>query len=107
MEFTSVKNLPLKSWRQRRWFLLSAISIFPMLQWKTNPIHFLPKILDVPHAAMGNRACTFSPQVVIRDLSTASPAGSLKQPGPDPLWPNMLTPLVARSKMYTLIKTCR
>merc|ERR1719370_2823951 len=30
-------------------------------------------------------------------LSTASPAGSLKQPGPDPLWPNMLTPLVANT----------
>ena len=48
VELTSVKNLPLKSWRQRRWFLLSAISIFPMLQWKTDPTHFLPNILNVP-----------------------------------------------------------
>ena len=80
MEFTSVKNLPLKSWRQRRWFLLSAISMFPMLQRETDPAHFLLKLLH-------------------DNLSTASPAGSLKQPGPDPLWSNMLTPLVAMSKM--------
>ena len=99
MELTSVRNLPLKSWRQRRWFLLSAISIFPMLQWKNDPVHFIPKILDVPHAAMETDPVHILLKLLQDNLSTASPAGSLKQPGPDPLWPNMLTPLVARSKM--------
>ena len=60
----------------------------PKLQWETDRVHFLLKFLQ-------------------DNLSTASPAGSLKQPGPDPLWPNMLTPFDSRSKMYTLIKTCQ
>ena len=60
----------------------------PMLQRETDRVHFLLKFLQ-------------------DNLSTASPAGSLKQPGPDPLWPNMLTPFDSRSKMYTLIKTCQ
>ena len=107
MKLTSVKNLPLKSWRQRRWFLLSAISMFPMLQWKTDPVHFLPKISNVPKLQWETGRIHFLLKLLQDNLSTASPAGSLKQPGPDPLWPNMLTPLVARSKMYTLIKTCR
>ena len=33
------------------------------------------------------------------NLSTARPAGSLKHPGPEPVCPNIFTPLVTRSKM--------
>ena len=126
MELTSVKNLPLKSWRQRRWFLLSAISMFPMLQWKTDPIHFLPITLDIPHAAMGNRACTFPPQVVIREPIKSEPRRIFKAAWPrstvakhahslgchvqdvnsDKNMPMMVDYYVTRSELYTLVGTC-
>ena len=126
MEPTSVKNLPLKSWRQRRWFLLSAISMFPMLQWKTDPIHFLPITLDVPHGAMGNRACTFPPQVVTRQPVNSEPCRIFEAAWPrstvakhahslgrqvqdvhsDKNMSMMVDNYVTMSELYTLIQIC-
>ena len=97
-----------------------------MLQWKTDPVHFIPKILDVPKAAMENRACTFPPQVVTRQPVNSEPRRIFEAAWPrstvakhahslgchvqdvnsDKNMSKMVDYYVTRSELYTLVGTC-